>query len=96
MLYKVSLAFRYDHSNKRAAELLPYTLSRTRPTAGAFGISTYETTEKLGLADAEKYMYLHAVKTINKARITGQWFQNKALGLKKVPSSFGQLVYDPE
>ena len=44
----------WPHSNKRTSELLPYTLSRTSPTAGAFGISTYDTTEKLGLADAKK------------------------------------------
>ena len=77
MLYKVSLAFRYDLSNKRTSKLLPYTLSRTRPTAGAFGISTYETTEKLGSADTKKYMFLHALKTINKTRITAQWFRIK-------------------
>ena len=82
MLYKASLGFRYDHSNKRTSKLLPYTLSRTRPTAGAFGISTYETTErkeKLGSGDAKKYMFLHALKTINKIRSTAQWFQNKVL-----------------
>lgn len=79
MLYKVSLGFRYDHSNKRTSKLPPYTLSRTRPTAGAFGISTYEKTEKLGSADAKKYMFLDALKTINKTRSMAQWFQNKAL-----------------
>lgn len=79
MLYKVSLGFRYDHSNKRTSKLLPYTLSRTRPTAGAFGISTYEKIEKLGSADAKKYMFLDALKTVNKTRSMAQWFQNKAL-----------------
>ena len=96
MLYKVSLGFRYDHSKKSTSELLPYTLSRTRPTAGAFGISTYETTEKLGSADAKKYMFQHALKTNNKATITAQWFRIKHFKTPRQNKGFITLLQTDE